>query len=122
MLRSNSTILLLVSLFFTSCHLMVTDNKQIFGHWSGIEWLSEGSPSSYDPEDASFTFNEDGDYTFQYGSNIEKGKYTFNNNQLFTTPEGGIRMMVKVIRMENDTLVFDMNRGGVAERLTLIRK
>lgn len=122
MLRSNIIIVLIASLLFASCHLMVTDNKEIFGHWSGIEWLADGSPSSYDPQDASFTFSEDGDYTFQYGSNTEKGKYSFSNNQLFTTPDGGIRMMVKVIRMENDTLVFDMNRGGVAERLTLIRK
>jgi len=115
------TIGICLVLLGTACTLMVTDNKLIFGKWTGIEWLSEGTPSTYDPHNASFTFNENGDYTFQYADNIEKGKYTFSNNQLFTTPEGGIRMMVKVIKLENDTLIFDMNRGGQAERLSLVR-
>lgn len=104
-----------------SCTLMVTDNKLIFGKWTGIEWLSEGAPAGYNARDATFIFNENGDYTFQYADNIEKGKFTFSNNQLFTTPEGGIRMMVKVIKLESDTLIFDMNRGGQPERLTLVR-
>jgi hypothetical protein len=108
-------------LMMTACTLMVTDNKLIFGKWTGIEWLSEGEPSTYNPADATFTFSENGYYSFQYADNIEKGKFTFSNNQLFTTPEGGIRMMVKVIKLENDTLIFDMNRGGQAERLTLVK-
>ena len=43
------------------------------------------------------------------------------NNQLFTTPEGGNRMMVKIIRLDQDTLVFDMNRSGQSELLILVR-
>lgn len=106
----------------SACTILVTDNKLIFGKWTGIEWLAEGSPSAYDPSDATFTFMENGEYTFQYADNVEKGRFTLSNNQLFTTPEGGIRMMVKVIKLTNDTLVFDMNRGGQPERLTLIKK
>ena len=109
-------------LSLSACTILVTDNKLIFGKWTGIEWLAEGSPSTYNPADATFTFMENGDYTFQYADNIEKGRYTFSNNELFTTPEGGIRMMVKVIKLTNDTLVFDMNRGGQPERLTLVKK
>ncbi len=98
------------------------DKKLIIGHWTGTEWLVEGQPSTHTPEDAVFTFDETGHYTFTYNDNVEKGDYYVNNDQLFTTPEGGIKMMVKIPKLTRDTLIFDMNRGGQAERLTLIRK
>src|SRR4030095_2364722 len=99
-----------------------TDNKLLIGHWTGIEWLVEGQPSSHTPEAAVFTFDDQGNYTFTYNDDVEKGTYYTNNNQLFTTPEGGIKMMVKIPKLTQDTLIFDMNRGGQAERLTLVRK
>ncbi len=96
-------------------------NKMILGKWSGIEWLVDGHPSSHTPGEAVFTFNEDGIYSFEYAGNVENGKYYVNNNELFTTPDGGIKMMVKIPKITQDTLIFDMNRGGQAEKLTLIR-
>ena len=108
-------------LFILSCS-QSENNKLIIGQWTGIEWLTEGQPSSHTPGDAVFTFDETGNYSFQYGDNIEKGTYYVNNNQLFTTPDGGIKMMVKIPRLSKDTLIFDMNRGGQAEKLTLVRK
>jgi Lipocalin-like domain len=93
----------------------------ILGKWKGIEWLVDGHPSSHTPGEAVFTFNEDGLYTFEYSGNVENGKYYVNNNELFTTPDGGIKMMVKIPKLTQDTLIFDMNRGGQAEKLTLIR-
>jgi len=99
-----------------------SNKKLILGHWTGVEWLVEDHPSSHTPQDASFTFDSTGIYTFEYAGNIEKGKYYLNNNQLFTTPEGGIKIMVKIPKLTQDTMIFDMNRGGQAERLTLIRK
>src|SRR5688500_6827908 len=119
---SNSLSILLCIFLITACNLMVTDDKLIFGKWVGTEWISEGVPTGYDPQEASFTFEESGDYIFQYGGNIEKGKFTYSNKQLFTTPEDGIRMMVKVAKLTNETLIMDMNRGGQAERLTLIKQ
>ena len=118
----NNFIILLCFIHITACTMLVTDDKLIFGKWVGIEWIAEGAPSGYDPQEATFTFEESGDYTFRYGGNIEKGKFTYSNKQLFTTPEGGIRMMVKVAKLTNDTLIMDMNRGGQAERLTLVKK
>ncbi len=113
--------ILAIILLLTSCKK--SENKNlIIGHWTGTEWLVEGHPSTHIPEDATFTFDDTGNYTYAYAGNIEKGDYFISNNQLFTTPEGGIKMMVKVIKLTQDTLVFDMNRGGQAERLTLVRK
>ena len=110
----------LAIMLFVSCS-NTEKNKLLYGSWTGAEWLVEGKPSSHSPQDAVFTFDETGHYTFTYNDNVEKGTYYTNNNQLFTTPDGGIKMMVKIPKLTQDTLIFDMNRGGQAERLTLVR-
>lgn len=108
-------------LFLISCG----GSKQkdlIVGHWTGVEWLEEGKPSIYTPSDAAFQFDAGDTYSFTYAGNMESGKYYVSNHQLFTTPDGGVKMMVKIIKLDQDTLRFDMNRGGTAEQLTLVRK
>ena len=119
-LNSIALILLLISITCTSC-FDAKKKKIILGEWVGVEWVSGTSPIPVDPEDAMFTFHENGEYSLQFEGNIEKGKYAYANNQLFTTPEGGIRMMVKIEKLTDDTLIFNMNRGGQAEKLTLVR-
>jgi len=115
---------IILSLSFSLCIVLSCSHKEdkmIIGKWTGVEWVAGTRVSPNIPSDAVFTFNEDGTYTFDYAGNIEKGKYFVSGNELFTTPDGGIKMMVKIPRITADTLVFDMNRGGQAERLTLKR-
>ncbi len=107
-------------IFLLSCN-SGEQNKMILGKWTGIEWLVDGHASSHTPGEAVFTFKADGLYTFEYSGNVENGKYYVNNNELFTTPDGGIKMMVKIPKLTQDTLIFDMNRGGQSEKLTLKR-
>jgi hypothetical protein len=112
---------ILTSTLFFSCG----DSKQkdiLVGHWTGVEWLEEGKPSIYNPGDASFQFEAGHEYSFTYAGNTENGEYFISNNQLFTTPKGGVKMMVKIIKLDQDTLRFDMNRGGTSEQLTLVRR
>lgn len=98
-------------------------NKQlIIGEWSATSWNVGGAPGDYDVATTSFTFGDDGNYTFSYGGNDEKGKYFITNSQLYTTPEGGMKMMVKVPLLTEDSMIMDMNRGGQSEELTLVRK
>ena len=95
----------------------------IIGRWTGVEWLERGQPSSIlNPNDAVFQFDAGDTYSFTYAGNTEKGKYFVSNQQLFTTPDGGVKMMVRIIKLDQDTLRFDMNRGGSSERLTLVRQ
>ena len=91
------------------------EKKILIGTWNGLQWTVNGNPSDYDPLQASFTFQENGKYSFTYSGNTERGDYFLSNNELFTTPEDGIKMMVKLPRITRDTLVMDMNRGGQAE-------
>ena len=108
-------------LIFLACN--EGKNKQlIIGEWSATSWNVEGNPGPYDVANTSFTFGDDGNYIFSYGGNEEKGDYFITNSQLYTTPEGGMKMMVKVPFLSQDSMIMDMNRGGQSERLTLSRK
>jgi len=118
-----------ILLLFIICSTLLIscgDSKQkdlIIGSWTGVEWLEAGQPSSVlNPADAVFQFDAGDTYSFTYAGNTERGKYFVSNQQLFTTPDGGVKMMVRIIKLDQDTLRFDMNRGGSSERLTLVRK
>ena len=119
-INSFALILLLMTITCTSC-FDAKKKKLILGEWVGVEWISGSSPIPVNPQDAKFTFRDNGEYSLQFEGNVEKGKYAYANNQLFTTPEGGIRMMVKIEKLTQDTLIFNMNRGGQPEKLTLVR-
>ena len=41
---------------------------------------------------------------------------------LFTTALKQNEIMVKIMKLTKDSLVFDMNRGGQPETLTLLKK
>ena len=111
---------MLCMLLFASCERL--DKKLIHGSWQGAEWLIEGKSGDYDATSAQFSFDEKGRYSFNYAGSGESGKYHISNNELFTTPDGGIRMMVKIEKLTADSLVMQMNRGGTAETLTLVKK
>ena len=112
---------ILAMIFMTACNGKI-DEKLIHGEWKGTEWLIEGQTGDYDATSALFTFDEKGKYSFNYAGSGETGKYHISNNELFTTPDGGIQMMVKIQKLTADSLVMQMNRGGTAEKLTLLRK
>ncbi len=108
-------------LLVLSCTHSVND-KLIIGNWSGTEWLVNGLPSNLDAAATHFTFNEKGEYSFQYLTKTEKGTYKIENDMLFTTPDGQLEMMVKITKLTKDSLIFDMQRGGQPETLILLKK
>ena len=91
------------------------------GDWQGVQWMVGNAPGNYDVMATSFHFDPQGNYSFTYKSNVEKGTYKVENNMLFTRPEGENEMMVYIEKQHGDTLQFRMNRGGTNELLTLIR-
>lgn len=97
------------------------DKKMLVGEWKGAQWLIESQTADYDATSTYFSFQEDGTYTYRYTDMEEKGKYFISRNELITTPDGGIKMMVKIEKLTSDSLVMNMNRGGTSETLTLVR-
>lgn len=107
-----------ISLF--ACQQAI-DKKMLLGEWKGAQWLIEGQTADYDATSTFFSFQDVGTYTYRYTDMEEKGTYYINANELFTTPDGGIKMMVKIEKLTSDSLVMNMNRGGTSETLTLVR-
>ena len=109
-------------LLLLSCNNNTVDNKLIIGNWSGVEWLINGQPSNRKVEATYFSFDDKGKYSFDYDGTKEEGTYKVENDMLFTTPKGNAEIMVKITKLTKDSLVFDMNRGGQPETLTLLHK
>jgi Lipocalin-like domain len=107
-------------LSFIACQPAI-DKKMLVGEWKGAQWLIEGQTADYDASSTFFSFQDGGTYTYRYTDMEEKGTYYLNANELFTTPDGGVKMMVKIEKLTSDSLVMNMNRGGTSETLTLIR-
>ena len=100
-----------------------SENKsRLAGEWQGVKWLVGGNPSNYDVKQVHFKFAMDGGYSSDFGGDKEKGTYIVRDDKLYTTPDDQLEIMVKIAELTKDTLVFDMNRSGQAEILTLIRK
>ena len=118
---SKSIFLGVFILFISSCGNNSENNKLVIGNWSGSEWLVDGQPSSHNALETHFTFDDKGNYTFTYSGTEEKGTYKIENEMLFTKPANQQEIMVKITKLTKDSLVFDMNRSGAAEILTLIR-
>ena len=108
-------------LLLTSCS-DTKNNKLIIGKWKGTQWDSNGKTLERNVETTFFNFDEKGTYNFENNGNIESGNYKVENDNLFTTPKGQQEMMVKITKLTADSLVFDMNRSGMAETLTLVKK
>jgi len=87
-----------------------------------VEWLVEGKVSGLNAAQTSFSFDSTGRYIFDYNGNIESGTYKVENDMLFTTPDKQREIMVKIARLTTDTLIFEMNRSGKPELLSLLRK
>ncbi|MDQ3017267.1 MAG: lipocalin family protein [Bacteroidota bacterium] len=116
-----SVVILFFNFFIVASCSQNENKKLIIGNWQAVSWTSQGTPTTYDPALTSFGFDDQGAYSFQYDTNLEEGKYFVSNNQLFTTPDGGMKMMVKIVKLTSDSLVFNMNRGGTGEQITLVR-
>lgn len=109
------------SLVFVSC--VNSDNKALLvGDWKGTEWLVNGNLSEYDASKVTFHFANDGGYTSDFGGDKEKGTYIIRDDKLFTTPDRQLEIMVLISKLTKDSLVFDMNRSGQSETLTLIKQ
>lgn len=98
------------------------NNRLIIGNWQGVQWVVGGQPSENMASQTSFSFDSTCAYSYQYGNNKETGTYKIANDELYTTPKGELEMMVKIKKLNADSLVFEMNRGGNAEELTLVRQ
>jgi hypothetical protein len=103
----------------TSC----TENKNaslIIGKWQAISWLSKDK--AINNNNVTFRFDDKAGYIYENDGVIEKGTYKVDNNGLYTTAEKQQEIMVNITKLTTDSLTFEMNRGGQAETLVLVKQ
>lgn len=113
--------LIVVALFFLVGCAGKYDESQLVGKWKSIEWKDVTNETIIDVP-VRFTFDTDGRYEASSGASTEKGKYWISEEKLHTVEDGKAEKKVKIAKLQNDTLVFQMNRAGVIEEILLVRE
>ncbi len=118
------------SLFYVFLILLMTscfdapeniDMKMLHGEWSGAAWEIEGGDNR-DASNVGFLFNVDSTYTATAGSGGETGIYRIDGDKLYTTAKGAAEKNVRILKVNTDSLIFEMNRVGTIETLILVKK
>ena len=123
MKRLYSSLSFLIFVFlFASCAETTTLNQDLlYGSWQGSNWTVDGEDSGRDAGAVRFQFNINGDYIAVFGDDAEQGTFRLESDKLYTTEEGQLEKAVRIITLSMDSLVFDMNRQGQDESLTLLK-
>ena len=95
--------------------------SQLIGTWDAIEWNDLTNNEKIDIR-FDFSFGEDSRYVGNYGDSSEQGKYWISGDNLHTIEDGKAEKKVKIKKLNKDTLIFGMNRGGTIEEIVLVRK
>ena len=110
----------LMIMLFVSCAESF-DQKMLLGQWKTSSWIDNSSNRSINNK-MDFDFKADRKYTIDYGAMIEEGTYYISGGFLHTTETGSAEKKVKLLKVAQDSVVFEMNRGGSIETVILTRK
>ena len=94
---------------------------QLVGKWQGLEWKDVSNDEIIDVQ-VDFSFDENGRYEANSGSSSEKGKFWISGDNLYTIEDGKAEKKVKIVKLQNDSLIFRMNRSGTIEEIILIKE
>ena len=94
--------------------------KDLIGEWALVAWKDVTHDRQKQGE-VSFAFKEDKRYTASLNGNAEKGRYWVEFQNLHTVEDGKSEKKVKILKLENDTLILEMNRMGTMEEMVLVK-
>ncbi|MBK8490954.1 MAG: hypothetical protein IPL49_08725 [Saprospirales bacterium] len=113
-------LILVLLVFLLGCTSEFTDD-QLLGKWTAVEWMDITNDKIIDiPVD--FSFDNEGRYVANNGNATEKGKYWISGDNLFTIEDGKAEKKVKIAKLQNDSLLFRMNRAGTIEEILLVKE
>jgi len=115
-----TTILLTTFIVLLSSCTDKFDEALLYGDWKTTDWyiLDTGQKINNQMD---FSFDSDRKYTIDYGTEKEVGKYWIAVDYLHTVEDGKAEKKVKIVNLNSDTLLMEMNRGGRLERLVLTK-
>ena len=112
-----STFIFFVFLFI-SCTNTNWDKELLYGNWEVKEWVNTETNTVINAK-MDFDFNSNGNYSLDYGSSKEEGTFWIMGDFLHTIEKGMAEKKVKITSLTVDQLSFEMNRGGVIEKVVL---
>ncbi len=96
------------------------DVTMLHGKWKTVEWTILPTNETRSQQ-MDFTFNANGRYLVDYGSEKEEGKYWVYGQYLHTVEDGAIEKKVRLLSLSENNCLIEMNRAGTLERATLER-
>ncbi len=111
------SIILLLS--FISCGSKY-DDSLLEGKWKTVEWIKLDNNQLLTNQ-MDFVFDNNGRYSLDYGSATEKGKFWISGEYLHTIEDERAEKKVRIINLTTDSLVFEMNRAGYLEKVSLLK-
>ncbi len=118
----NYVLIAIFTLTFFSCHKDLIEEAEMVGTWKCVEIEEKGEIPPL--QDIVFDFKADSTYHL-HDNDLnagQKGQWYTMEDKLYTHPEGGKLMAVKLGRSGNDTLRFYQNRGGFPVVWTMVRQ
>ena len=95
--------------------------RELPGNWHAVSWTREDGTPYVDADRVRFSFKGDSTYSAVLGARNEQGVWWVDGYKLYTIADDAQQNLVRVVSLENDTVHFEMNRGGQKEDLILAR-
>ncbi len=108
-------------LLLVGCAKDLGYQQAIQGTWQAVKWTVESQVETRDAANVNFTFSNN-DYKAKLGKRDEAGIFRVDGDKLYTQAEGQQEIMVKIEKLTADSMVFEMNRGGTKEVMTLVKQ
>ncbi len=115
----NLLLFAIFSLFLSNCTQDLGYHAAIQGKWKVTNWTTDNG-GNRPVESVNFDFHGD-TYDAKLGNRDESGSFRLVGDKLYTQAEGQQEIMVKIMTLAADSMMFEMNRGGVREVMTLKR-
>lgn len=121
-MKINALTIILTITLFSACQKANDKNPALLGKWQGTEWLIFDKPGGMDATQVGFEFKEDGTYNARFGNQNQNGTWRTEKDKLYTQETGKQEIMVKLLKVDPESLEFEMNRGGQKETLKLAKQ
>jgi len=112
----------LVCLLVFACTQNNETAQKLVGNWQAVQWIIPQLSKENNVENVRFEFKADQSYNAQLGVRSESGKWYISDGLLYTQATGLAEIATKINTLNKDSLVLELNRGGILEKITLIRK
>lgn len=118
LLRVRFALLLFIFTLILSACSDKYSKTDLIGKWKVDSWKIESTGKTVNNK-MDMKFDEDGKYLIDYGSKKESGEFWISGEFLHTQAEGKSEMSVRILGLNSDSLVIQMNRGGSMEKVVL---